>query len=293
MPTKNRLALLQRAVQSILKQSVRNIELIVVSDGSNDGTCDYVRSIESDVRVRLIHNEQSQGACNARNQAIALAEGEYITGLDDDDYFLPNRIEDFLNAWKKLESEGNTFSCLFDSCLINEGKKSYVHNTAPNVSPSQIQSLNYIGNQVFSKLERVRTVGGFDPQMPAWQDWELWARLLEAYGPAINIQKTSYYMDTSHEFERITQKSPEKILNAARLFYAKHCTRVNLCGILMSLGNYPQVKFSVSDLARLLCDRQWRFVARKLLRGNYMLSMNSSIPLAGSDSKSAPSARPR
>src|SRR3954470_16498002 len=103
IPTKNRLSLLKRAVDSVLAQTVRNIELIVVSDGSEDETCDYIRSIKSDIQVQLIHNQKSLGACAARNQAIELAQGYYITGLDDDDYFMPHRIESFLNTWARLE----------------------------------------------------------------------------------------------------------------------------------------------------------------------------------------------
>lgn len=278
MPTKNRVGLLRRAVESILAQTVRNIELIVVSDGSTDETCEYVNSIKSDIRVRLIHNEQSQGACTARNQALAIAEGRFVTGLDDDDYFLPNRIADFLSLWKQLEQQQVHFSCLFDSITVGDGVRTYVLNSARTVTIDQMRSTNQIGSQVFTTRERLAGIGGFDAKMPAWQDWDTWVRLLETYGPAISIQKTSYFADASHDFERITQKSPEKILNAAALFYAKHCTRKNLPGILLSLANYPQVKFSVADIGVLIGDSQWRVVARQVLRGNYRLSLSSSVP---------------
>lgn len=290
MPTKNRVGLLRRAVESVLAQSARNLELIVVSDGSTDETCDYVNSIRSDIRVRLIHNEQSQGACTARNQALAIAEGTFITGLDDDDYFLPNRISDFLALWKQLEQQSVQFSCLFDSIMVGDGVSNYVLNPSRTVTIDQMKSTNQIGSQVFTTRERLAGIGGFDAKMPAWQDWETWVRLLEKHGPAISIQKTSYFADASHDFERITQKSPEKILNAAALFYAKHCTRKNLPGILMSLSNYPQVRFSVADLARLMSANQWRLVARSLLRGNCRLSMSSSVPLIET-SRDLPSSR--
>lgn len=277
IPTKNRLSLLRRAVESVLTQTVRNIELIVVSDGSDDGTAEYVESIDSDIRVRLINNPESKGACFARNQALAIAEGEFVTGLDDDDYFFKNRIEDFLQAWKYHESCGTEFGCLFDSCVIDDGHKKYVHNERAQVSYEQIRSQNFIGNQVFTKLERIRSVGAFDPRMPAWQDWELWVRLLETCGPAVNISRTTYFMDTSHEFERITHKSPEKILLAATLFFEKHCTSKDLPGILLSLGNYPGMKFTAGDLARMALHRQWRFVARNVLKRKTKLSLGSSI----------------
>ena len=58
IPTKNRLQLLRRAVNSVLSQTHRQIELIVVSDGSDDGTCEYVSALQEHIAVKLIHNEK-------------------------------------------------------------------------------------------------------------------------------------------------------------------------------------------------------------------------------------------
>src|SRR3954454_1519728 len=148
IPTKDRLPLLKRAVDSVLAQTVRNIELIIVSDGSSDETCDYVRSIKSDIQIRLIDNESSHGACHARNQAIELAKGRFITGLDDDDYFMPHRIERFLTAWTKLEAEGISFSCLFDTRIVDDGKKALVWNLKSIVDEESILVTNALGNQI-------------------------------------------------------------------------------------------------------------------------------------------------
>jgi hypothetical protein len=120
-------------------------------------------------------------------------------------------------------------------------------------------------------------VGMFDPQMPAWQDWETWVRLVQRFGPAYSIQAKTYYMDVSHEFERITAKSPDKILHAAQMFYAKHCSPRHMAGLLSALETYPQVRLTVHDLSTLLKDRQARLVARKVLAGKYSMSFASSL----------------
>ncbi|NYE62156.1 glycosyltransferase involved in cell wall biosynthesis [Duganella sp. 1224] len=277
IPTKNRLPLLRRAVHSILGQTVRNLELIVVSDGATDGTPEFVDSVRGDIPVRLIHNEQSRGACAARNQALEMASGEFVTGLDDDDFFMPHRIERFQQHWARLEQDGTRFSCLFDTCIVDDGRRVYVNNPSPIVDSAMLRRGNAIGNQVYTRRSDLIAAGMYDPQMPAWQDWETWVRLVDRGGPAINIRSNTYFMDVSHEFERITARSGDKIHQAARLFYQKHCSPADAGGVLLSMSGYPQVELTARDLLRLLLEAQLRPVARKLVRGKYTLSLNNSL----------------
>ena len=99
VPTKNRVDLLKRAVDSVQAQTYTNWELIVVNDASTDGTYQYLEDIKSS-KIKVIHQPESQGACVARNLAINSATGDFVTGLDDDDYFEPNRLQLFIDGWK-------------------------------------------------------------------------------------------------------------------------------------------------------------------------------------------------
>src|ERR1700722_18236400 len=100
LPTKNREALLRRAVESVLTQSYTTLELIVVDDGSTDGTRRYLETVRTaDSRVRVIRNETSLGAPLSRNLAIRDARGEFIAGLDDDDRVHPHRIASLVGEW--------------------------------------------------------------------------------------------------------------------------------------------------------------------------------------------------
>ena len=93
LPTRNREALLRRAINSVLTQTYTTLELIVVDDGSTDGTHTYLDTVRTgDSRIQVIRNEVSLGAPLSRNLAIRAARGEFITGLDDDDYFHPQRL---------------------------------------------------------------------------------------------------------------------------------------------------------------------------------------------------------
>ncbi len=277
IPTKNRLDLLKRAVNSVLSQTHRPIELIVVSDGSDDGTCDYVNGLIENISIALIHNDTSVGACAARNQAIDVARGEFITGLDDDDIFLPHRLATFLAEWRRQQEKGVRFSCLFDRRIVNAGDNVALWDTEATVSAEQIVQSNAVGNQVFTTPQRMKDAGRFDPAMPAWQDWDMWVRLIKTGGPAYSIQANTYIMDISHEFERITKKSSEKIIRAAHLFYQKHCQRGDLAGMLYSLAGYDQIRLTLRDMSVMLRSKHARFALQKIRAGKFRMSLDSSI----------------
>ena len=104
IPTYNRLQLLQRAVSSVLDQSYENIELLVVDDNSDDDTANYLADISrNDSRIAYRTNSSNLGASTCRNIALQEAKGDFVTGLDDDDYFLKYRIEDFVSAWNNRQ----------------------------------------------------------------------------------------------------------------------------------------------------------------------------------------------
>lgn len=223
IPTYNRLNLLIRAVSSVLTQDYKNFELIVVDDGSCDGTREYMRSMEvSDHRIRFIENNVNSGACYSRNRAINLAHGNFITGLDDDDYFEPDRLSSFIEAWHKKESSVVAL-CANSKVIVSSGK-SIVTKRPKFITKSDLLQSNFIGNQIFAPRSLFLEVGGFDESFPAWQDYELWFRMLSLAGSKIScIGTASYVQDISHPHERISDGKGEKIKEAADLFIKKHC----------------------------------------------------------------------
>lgn len=103
MPTWNRQQLAIRAIKSVLRQDYSNWEMIIVDDCSTswEQLQQYVTAL-NDPRITYIHNDINSGACAVRNQAIMLAQGEYITGIDDDDEWTPNRLSVFLAHKQQL-----------------------------------------------------------------------------------------------------------------------------------------------------------------------------------------------
>jgi len=137
IPVFNAAAYLQQAVESVLQQSIEEVEVLVVDDCSVDDSFAIATQLaERDARVRVFHSAENRGAGHARNIGIAAAQGEWVTMLDADDWYDPERLQTLLGAaesedvrivadnqrfiesaegyWDKLLIEDNTaeISCL-------------------------------------------------------------------------------------------------------------------------------------------------------------------------------------
>lgn len=122
IPTYKRSSTLPRAIESVLNQTYRNIELLVVNDNEpEDEFTQYVKHItdkyKTDYRFQLIIQEKHVNGAVARNIGIKKAKGEYIAFLDDDDWWKLNKLELQVNELKKLSSDWGGVSCKF--CFYN------------------------------------------------------------------------------------------------------------------------------------------------------------------------------
>lgn len=108
IPTYNNKKLLVEAIDSVLSQSLTDLELLVVDDGSNDGTEDAVKSI-GDSRIRYFYKD-NQGVSSARNIGIQHAEGDYAAFLDSDDLYLPGYLEVMVSALKNNPDYGVVYA---------------------------------------------------------------------------------------------------------------------------------------------------------------------------------------
>ena len=219
IPTFNRLELLQRAVKSVQEQTYQNLEIIIVDDCSTDSTQDYLVKLgKEDSRVRYFFKEKNSGACISRNIAIEHAKGEYITGLDDDDFFTKDRIEIFIKSKEKLEK----YVFLYSNFLF-KNKNGLRRSKADIFKPTKIKSRhlifnNYVNNQIFIKTKLLKQ-NLFHEKIPAWQDIYTWYKILNKHGGrAFMISNYTYIMDVSHPHERISLKKIDKINESFNIF---------------------------------------------------------------------------
>jgi glycosyltransferase involved in cell wall biosynthesis len=215
MPTKDRCALLQRAVESVLAQTHRDFELLIVNDGSSDGTASYLDALSArDARVRVFHHDTPGGAPKARNLAIREARAEWITGVDDDDEFLPGRLAALSSVAHAFDTSGVKFSLLFSQDIVVSPD-----GTRTTVKPCCVEldllcRQNFIGDQVFVRREHLLQIGLYDEALPAWQDLDLNMRLVQAYGPARLVDAALYRLHNDDRPDRISRKGKHVILQA-------------------------------------------------------------------------------
>lgn len=217
IPTYNRVDLLKRAVESVRNQTYTNLEIIIVDDCSTDNTQEYLKEISNlDQRIRYFIKEKNSGACVSRNIAIKNALGEYITGLDDDDYFLEKRIEIFVSNKIILENNKFIFSSVFyekNNVLRKQGKI-----RLKKVNYNDMILMNHVGNQIFCKTETLRNSGGFKENLKAWQDWYCWMNLLKQGGQGIYLKSYTYVLDDNDHSRITNQNMSDKILNVYKIF---------------------------------------------------------------------------
>lgn len=215
LPTRNRRHLLERAVGSVLDQNWPAIELIITDDASEDGTARYLEKLEQDVdAVNVIRNREPEGAAASRNRAVGQAAGSYLTGLDDDDYWLPGRLEKMMNSF----DEGLAGVCSYDR--IETGSKSRVWKKPGKITLNDLLFYNRIGNQLLTRTDYIREVNGFDENLPSAQDYDLWLRLMWRFGPVKCVPEPLQVVNMEQSRDRIT--TSDKKVEGYRRCFRKH-----------------------------------------------------------------------
>lgn len=213
--THNRKDLLKRALDSVKAQTYQNLELVVIDDGSTESVesivSEYERSID---RVIYHRNEEAKGACAARNKGIELSNGEYIAGLDDDDEWMPERIQKMMSAYRDEEA------FVTSDVLHLFPNRKLIWKKDEIITLERLLYSNQVGNQGLIKKERLLEIGGFDESLSSAQDYDLWVRLCESYGPIRNVREPLQKIHLEHDGEQIT--TPRNQLRGYLQFYSKH-----------------------------------------------------------------------
>lgn len=218
IPTYNRAGLLRRSVDSVLAQTVADLEVIIVDDASQDDTPRVAGEI-GDPRVRYIRLEKNSGADAARNAGIEAAAGEYIAFQDSDDVWLPHKLETQLAQLR--DTGADVVFCAYNRYDV-EGKLRWVYPPA-NVKPGRIayeqllpgnlaSTQTILGKAACFKAER------FNPEFPRLQDWELMLRVARRY----DVRYFSDVLVHMYEQHDSISKKPERAVWALDKLWAMH-----------------------------------------------------------------------
>lgn len=189
IPAYNAAAFIRQALDSVLAQVYKNLEVVVVDDGSQDDTAQIVKSIAiTDARVTLLR-QSNQGVAAARNLAIEKSSGEFIAPLDADDIWHPKKlkrqIERMLNSGPTVGLNYTWYVRIDEnSLLLSAGGKWQVEGK----TLAALLYYNFIGNGSVPLIRRtcIEHVGGYKSEFRAqggegYEDWDLYLRIAEHY----------------------------------------------------------------------------------------------------------------
>lgn len=176
IPTYNRPAFTKKAVGSVLAQTFRDFELIVVDDGSTDGTTEAVEGF-SDERLR-VHHMNNRGPGPARNAGIELASAQYIAFLDSDDAWVPEKLQRQLDAMNDRPEYtlSHTEEVWYKGTRLVKPQR--VHRKREgDLFQWSLKLCSISMSTVIVKRELFAEVGTFDPGLEVCEDYDLWLRV--------------------------------------------------------------------------------------------------------------------
>jgi glycosyltransferase involved in cell wall biosynthesis len=176
IPTYNSVQYLTAAIESVLEQTFKDYEILVIDDGSTDNTSEAVKCYGE--IVRYIYQENG-GVSVARNRGIKESKGKYVAFLDADDTWLPNKLERQIET---LTCNLEYKFCFSDFLAVSEDlqplemKRLRLENSA--ISDLLLRG-NIVGSicTVICERSLFDSVGGFDPKLSQCADWDMWVRL--------------------------------------------------------------------------------------------------------------------
>lgn len=172
---------IEKAIISVIQQTFKNLELIIVDDASTDNSLDLARNFaDTDQRIKILSLATNSGAAAARNYAIQSAKGEWLAILDADDVFLPNKLERQLHCLNNARSD--TVLIGTDSFQIDEHGRRLSKQCYPTSSQKLAQNLVLTKrfpahSSIMYRASTVRFLGGFNESYLLCQDYDLWLRL--------------------------------------------------------------------------------------------------------------------
>lgn len=237
LPTYRRPEMLERALGTVVAQTYRDWELIVVDDNgagteAQQRTEALVRASEPAVRPTYLVHEQNRGGAAARNTGIRHARGEFVAFLDDDDAWAPEKLELQVGCF---DENGPDVALVYCRAQVVDETTGTTHAWATDGASHTLRDLlrrNTVGSTslVVCRREALLEIGGFDERLPAKQDVDLYVRLAQRYRFAFvdRVLHTGY-----RHAQGSIGKSLDGTIRAHEVYYAKHAALIEA---------YPEVR---------------------------------------------------
>jgi glycosyltransferase involved in cell wall biosynthesis len=185
IPTHNRLGLVPATIASVLRQRGVGIQVVVVDDGSTDGSGAWLDRVAArEPRLEVVHHARPRRLPAARNAGLARARGRWVAFCDDDDLWAPDKLSAQLDA---LAGGAARWATTGTVSVDHELRIIGHHRTEGGDVLRTLLARNEIasGSSVMAERSLLEEVGGFDETLAASEDWEMWIRLAQRAALAV------------------------------------------------------------------------------------------------------------
>ncbi|MEK9177355.1 MAG: glycosyltransferase family A protein [Patescibacteria group bacterium] len=217
IPTKNRPELLRQALTSVVGQTFKDLEVIVVDDGTGaEETC---RSFPT-LALRIVQNAPKQGGASARNTGVGEAQGEFIAFLDDDDRWVPEKLEKQLALFRATPDAAFSFTSV-RNVYDDREEVTHVPSGCMNFLERALTRFSgFLTSTLMARKKALLAVGGFDESLPSHQEPDLVIRLSRNFD-GVGIDEPLTVMSMSRSYEHISSNLERRIAGRTALL-AKH-----------------------------------------------------------------------
>jgi glycosyltransferase involved in cell wall biosynthesis len=306
IPTYNRKNLILRAIHSVINQTYQDFEIIVIDDGSTDGTKDAL-SVYKDIRYFY---QENRGISSARNRGLAEAKGDYIAFLDSDDEWIPEKLA----IQVKILDENPKIGIVHNKLIILNEKNEQI-GTKPRLDSSGIFTdlIETLGDlptsSIMIRRECFDKVGVFDESLPTMEDFEMWLRIAKHYDVyefrdrclayshrhegQITKDKVKVYFGLVSLDKKILRQFPNIHTKAvikrlaknqyilSRAYYEKRQYRLAFINLMEGMGKDPWVGLSFAERTD-----EWHMVLLKLFK-TYAYFLISGLRYAVNNEKNS------
>ncbi len=206
--TKDRTDFLRRAVSSVLQQTYRPLELVIVDDGSATPVSKEMFETPESIDLRIVRNERAKGVSAARNLGVSKAKGRFVAFLDDDDKWLAYKIERQVNLLASQADE--VMACGCQISIVDHNGNFTSNPERPSLPNDIIASLTYSDENITPSTlmfhrQTFIGLGGYREDMPTAEDREFLLRFLLRHGLYVLPERLVQF--TEHKGERLTRNS--------------------------------------------------------------------------------------
>ena len=278
IPTYNRAHVLRRSVDSVLRQTYRNFELLIIDDGSTDETKSLIEEYD-DPRVRYLAHERNLGQNRALNTGIESARGELISFLDSDDEWMPEMLERVLEKFRSDPEFGCVYTLYAVRDLSGSIRAPIGSNLEGNIYKEALEHGEISPPSALTVRRRCfDVVGKFDPDIVVCQDDIMFLRLAKEFkfGRVDEVLANMYY-DAGGRISENPVLSAKGYYALAELFVrdvVKHCGRAAAAKQYEHAG---KLFLRVGDQKMAICSF-WRGVTRGLSLMSALYALFALLP---------------